>query len=222
MTKESCKKTAVVVASVPDNIIMRNSVGFSGSLIVAGLLMVIMVGCKATTSDFSFMAVDESEISVFSRARSRAETSIAREAGVGRMEISLKHGITATAIFELSKPTLLSPSQTLMVTVRSQLRAFVIDLYDSDSDSVVTLSRLVTVSGSGIIEYQVNVEKNLNLQAFQLRAHLTSTEGSLELIAVAVTPPSRELMVKNGILHVGSGFVFRTDALRKQTIRRPH
>lgn len=210
MTIENVKLVvSVIIVAINENFLRKPAL-FLCSTVIAILNLVFLSGCELATSDFSFRTIDDTEISVSSRFKLRSENQLDREEGVGRTEISLKHGIMETAMFELSKPILLSPSQTLTLTVRSDLTAFVIDLYGLDS--VNTFSKLAIVGGTGIIKYQVDVEQDLYLQAFQLRAQSTSTEGALELISVGVTPRSKELVVRNGILHTGSGFFFRTEA----------
>ena len=182
-----------------------------GRAVAAGALAALSTTCSLLgTAELPFTAADGEPVALRAERRPRAQAAAARAAGVAVNAIAPQHAILATARFKLAAPVPLLPGEALALEVSSQLEAFTVELYGA-ADTVAR-SEQVRLGGSGEMLYQLAIDRPLELWGLQLRAPPTATAGYLELRAAAVTQRTGALLVRDGTLLAGSGFVARTGA----------
>ena len=151
--------------------------------------------------------------------RPREEAAAARAAAVGAAALSPRHAVGSTARLMLRKPVPVYAGEAITVAARSDLDEFTVDLLSGGG--TVSFSRTVTLGGSGTIHHQLVLDTSFELRGLQLHAPPAAADGRLELAGAAMTPPTGDLLVRDGELLAGSGFVARGGARFDGTALRP-
>ncbi len=188
-------------------------------LAAAALVLLAATTCAQRAADLPFSDAAGDRVRVRAERRPREQAVAARAGRIAATALSPSHAVPSTARLVLAKPLPVYAGEAFSVAVRSNLAAFTVELFSSAD--TVAFSRTVALGGGGTVHHQLLLDSSFELRGLQLHAPPEAADGHLELAGAVVVPPAGALLVRDGELFAGSGFLPGGGARFDGTALRP-
>ena len=188
-------------------------------LAAAALVLLATTTCALRAAELPFTDAAGDRVRVRAERRPREHAAAARAGRIAATALAPSHAVPSTARLVLAKPLPVYAGEAFSVAVSSNLAEFTVELF-SGADTVA-FSRTVVLGGSATIHHQLVLDTSFELHGLQLHAPPEAADGHLELAGAAVVAPVGALLVRDGELFAGSGFLPRGGARFDGTALRP-